>query len=382
MDPNIKLTKRNIGKVIIMNIGVLLGLIIALNILIILGFEIMRIKKKLFPAVHVDERAGLPNYKNIPWAQMLFKEEDVIDIEYRSYYGWRRQPYKGQTIEISQDGIRKTNQQEAVNPNATQIVLLGGSTMWGVGCNNENTIPSLLSEIGKGEYHSENFGEVGFNAYQGYLFLQQQLMKNLHPDIVISYDGVNNRYFEGRDKFSDFYVDDTREAMVNARIKEADRISFKNWFYKPIKLFASNVRSRFKPQKNKESDNRVKKFDETGKMERARVLLDSWLATKNLCDQNNIRFVAILQPNAFTGTPVLNHLKLDLMLREALSYYTYVRQLLKEPKYQVLADHFLDLTEVFNGKLVYIDFCHVSPNGNRIIAEHIYAYLHDAHSNK
>jgi len=56
--------------------------------------------------------------------------------------------------------------------------------------------------------------------------------------------------------------------------------------------------------------------------------------------------------------------------------YADIRLILKEPKYTELSSNILDLTSAFDGdEYIYIDDIHVSPNGNRIIADRIYKFI-------
>lgn len=113
----------------------------------------------------------------------------------------------------------------------------------------------------------------------------------------------------------------------------------------------------------------------------AKELLDSWLSIKDLADQNDIIFIAILQPNVATGNPKIDHLEgylnadfIEVELSKML--YPKVVELMNSSKYQELKNNFLDLTSAFDvDEYIYIDWHHVSPNGNRIIAEHINEHI-------
>lgn len=124
-------------KLVVINILVLMGLLIVLNfaaILIFQGYRIIKysiVKPSANPSI--DTRGGLPNYKNIDWAHKHFKEFGELQSEYRSYIGWRRLPYKGETININEQGIRNTPQSELATEKSPLVVFLGGSTMWGTG---------------------------------------------------------------------------------------------------------------------------------------------------------------------------------------------------------------------------------------------------------
>ena len=96
---------------------------LAINV-VILGFLVAAVN---FLAVTVnvvetawgakeDARGRLPNYADDPWAPTHFREFAALDTEYRSYYGWRRLPFAGETITIDGNGIRRTVQGAKTDP--------------------------------------------------------------------------------------------------------------------------------------------------------------------------------------------------------------------------------------------------------------------------
>ena len=106
-------------------------------------------------------------------------------------------------------------------------------------------------------------------------------------------------------------------------------------------------------------------------------MLDSWLATKELANKNNSKYLAVLQPNAALGKPNISHLTFDeyeaLLMKTYDQFYKRVRELLNdESKYAALRNHVLDLTNSLDGnEYFYIDWCHLTPNGNQVIADQI-----------
>jgi len=109
----------------------------------------------------------------------------------------------------------------------------------------------------------------------------------------------------------------------------------------------------------------------------AKAMLDSWLEMMILSGRNGAQFLAILQPNAAVGKSNIDYLKFDeyqgLLMSTYDQLYKRVRKLLKEDKkYKELSNHVLDLTNSFDGEeKYYIDWCHVTPNGNQVIANQI-----------
>ena len=372
-------------KLIAVNILVLLGMLIFLDLTAISLYQLSNLK--IF--YHVKSKWRLPNYKNIEWARAHFKEVNELQSEYRSYIGWRRLPYKGQTITIDEQGIRITPQSELVTEKSPLVVFLGGSAMWGFGVNDANTIPALFAKIAKGRYRAINFGEPAYNAFQGYLFLKLQIINGLRPDIVVSYDGVNDGYSlrRGLRPFSHVREDQIRTAMKGKDRKNEEVLSFSHFFLNPLKAFFSEYKITVKHDvnnaKNNSYDLSQERIEQT-----AKALLESWLSTKDLAEKNGANFIAVLQPNAEVGKPYLKHLNFDKdKLKDRLTYcnlfYPAVLKLLQAPEYQELSNHVIVLTDAFDREeFIYIDFCHVSPNGNKIIAAKIYNHIINSIDNK
>ena len=362
-------------KLAAVNILVFLGILLFLNFTAIAIYQLSNLR--IFSHAHTNTQCRLPNYKNIEWACAHFKEVNELQSEYRSYIGWRRLPYRGQTITIDEQGIRVTPQSALVTATSPLVVFLGGSTMWGEGSDDKNAIPAIFAEIARGRYRAMNLGESSYNAFQGYLFLKLQIINGLRPDIVVSYDGANDGRCLGRGlrPFSHEREDQIRAAMKGKDRKQDESLSFSHFFLDPLKSFISlKVK-----HKNKTKDLSQERIEQ-----QAKALLESWLSTKDLAEKNGADFIAVLQPNPAFGRPYLKHLKLKKSrLQDYKLFYSAVLKLLQAPEYQELARHVIVLTDAFDGEeYIYIDYCHVSPNGNKIIAEKIYNYITNSIDNK
>ena len=361
-------------KLIAINILVTLGALLLLNLATISMYKVYKVYKVLQSLI-VDPRARLPNYENIEWAAKYFQEFKKIPVEYQSYVGWRRSPYEGQTTHIDEHGIRNTPQHSLADPASPLVVFLGGSTIWGAGSDDSNTIPALFSAVAKGKYRSMNLGETAYDAFQGYLFLRLQTMKKgLRPDIVVSYDGVNEIYnlLRGSRVFSHYRENEIR-SIIKIRGGNIPELTYKHFFFKPLQTFISkSIRYINSYLYKNRYDLKEKRVEDV-----ARKLLESWLLTKGLAEEHGADFIAVLQPNAGLGRPVTNHLKLDADSLEAYrSLYAGILRLLQSPAYRELSNKVLVLTDAFDrDEYIYIDPAHVSPNGNRIIAEKIYNHL-------
>jgi hypothetical protein len=97
----------------------------------------------------------------------------------------------------------------------------------------------------------------------------------------------------------------------------------------------------------------------------AEALVQDWLAARQVSELSGARFTAFLQPIAYFSKSRLSHLKLDEDLGEQYkAVYPLIRAKMSQRGVGI------DLTNVLDHDDYYfIDFCHVSPNGNEIIAQ-------------
>jgi hypothetical protein len=126
-----------------------------------------------------DPRALQPAYANAAYdVDVLLKEDRELERSmYRPYTVWSRKPFAGQAINIDEEGIRKTHHGSTV-PDAMRLWMFGGSTMWGTGAPDGQTIPSYMAKLlnqDRGlEVNVLNLGEIGFVSTQENVALSAQ----------------------------------------------------------------------------------------------------------------------------------------------------------------------------------------------------------------
>jgi lysophospholipase L1-like esterase len=99
--------------------------------------------------------------------------------------------------------VRPTTPNPDLQPDRVHrtIWLFGGSTMRGSTDQDEQTIPSHLSELlnrgnSREQYTLFNFGENGFNSLMETKYLQKVLIERPdRPQVIIFYDGVNDSQY-------------------------------------------------------------------------------------------------------------------------------------------------------------------------------------------
>ncbi len=355
-------------KLVLINLIVLLFLLLATDAILATYFEFKPQQNPI--AKNINSRFQLSPYKQYDWALDYWKDHMKVRAEYCSHMAWRCNTINSKTINVDTFGFRTTANLPPKEQTSSQIALLGGSTMWGYGVNDENTIPSHLAKYLDSTW-VYNLGQNGYCAFQSYTLLQIELNKGLRPDLVISYDGANDSPVE-----KDFYQHLWRDRMAKKLSDIANpalgnhTIAFPGYrrLAKGLGLFSENLQL-FTPHRHlgvTEKDNELAAFE----------LLETWLSMKHLCERKGIKFICVLQPLMHIGNPDLSYFK-GTRLEKAVEaddtyteYYNNVISMLEQEEYAELKAYFLDLRFAFdNEQGMYLDFCHVFPKGNELIAQ-------------
>ncbi|MBT1702582.1 hypothetical protein [Chryseosolibacter indicus] len=312
-------------------------------------------------------RDALPNYQADPdYAKQIFKDYNSVKHIYEPFVGWKCLPYHGKTLTISKEGERVHTPTDTTS-RAKVVHFFGGSTMWGEGSDDQHTIPALFNQSNP-QYLVYNHGQLAYNTRQEVDALITLYSKNKHADLVIFYDGVNDAAFLCPKEITQLpahrLVPMYRDKIYvgkSAVVKELLIDIFLDNILKVIHKFT------YKPTADNSLYDCVS--DPAKAEEIAEIMMKNWELAHEIITQRGGKFIAILQPAAFVGAPRTDHLKLDEALGENFrSVYTNIKRKIAERKHPWI----FDMTDKFDGdELIYIDFCHVSSNGNEIIAREI-----------
>ncbi len=357
---------KKIVRLAVLNLVIFGFLITLMNFGSLIGLSIYdRIRPKEYNSAH-----QLPNYQDIDWAATHFAEYAEIRSRFDAFYGWSYESFQGQTITIDEEGKRGSFHSPASQPERS-VAFFGGSTLWGVGANDASTIPSFYGVLNPA-LSVDNFGGIGFNAHQELNLLMKKFAEGYRPETVIFYDGVN-------DALQKCHVDNS-DAFGHAqetRIREVLRDN-QGWSDPPLH-FALQPTLKILEEVQKvliKTKNATPHYDcdqNSLKAEAvARSMLIDWRDAREQSERHGARFVAVLQPTAFQSKSKVEHLELDeVWAKQYATVYPLVLGLL-EGEFSDLKDVFLDLRAALNeNEYFFIDWCHLSPNGNQIIAERI-----------
>jgi hypothetical protein len=309
-----------------------------------------------------DKRGHFINYKNDPWAVQHFKEfHDAEGGEYHRYVIWRHKPYSGQTLNIDKEGVRVTPPISGL-PAAPATYFFGGSAMWGEGASDETTIPAHYEALSRET--AVNYGEGGWTAHQSLNQLMEVMAAGRKPTTVVFYDGFNEilaKCSRGNDFFSHLSEKHIRDELEY----EPTEVGY---YLRSIKAAAKSVATGIF---GRNPDNK-KVYDCNTNPQKAdlvaEALLRDWAIAKYVAESNGARFFAFLQPVAFLSKTKLSQLspeELDAELGQQFeTVYPLIRAKMKERGIGIDMSGTMDLDDYF-----YVDICHLSPNGNRVIAE-------------
>lgn len=314
-----------------------------------------------------DSRALLPNYKGVPWAATHFTEFGMMRTTYHDYIGWRRIAFSGQTITIDNNGYRRHPQ--SPEPEQAEVWLFGGSTVWGPGVADAMTIPAYVQQAST--LSTFNFGESAYTAHQSYNLLIKNYLSGGRPKHVVFYDGANEVVIKCRAELTFFSA--AQEVTIRERLQGVSHgASLAAEVFAP----ALQALRRFSDLRGRAaSAGTPELFDcHTNEIKRQRIaaaLVLDWQLARQLVESRGGRFLAVLQPVAYTGQPALEHLQAvrgDTLLRAQYDavYAEIVKQL------DEAAVPYADLRAALDSTHpLYIDFAHVSPQGNQVLGQRI-----------
>jgi hypothetical protein len=356
---------RETAKLIAINVVILGFLVTVANLLAIAGINFYNASKpKQYAQSHL-----FPNYRGVGWAQQHFAEYDNLTKGYfRAFYGWRRPAFASQTINIDEQGIRRTWHPEGVEAAGT-AAFFGGSTIWGTGADDATTIPSYFVKQNP-DYRAINFGETGYVAHQSLNLFMERYFAGFRPQVVVFYDGVNDVWNKCRRELGAF--SHSREHHIRVILREQEEPSYRD-LIAPLEDFLGRARRTLQSREEASARSFYDCVENPAKARLiARVLLSDWLIVKQLVESYGGTFIAILQPQAYGSATRLGHLDLDPALgRQYEAVYPLIPQLVAG-EFAALEDNFVDLrTALDRDDEFYIDWCHLSPNGNEIIAAQI-----------
>ena len=327
-----------------------------------------------------DPRENLPVYDNFPNKREFWKEHaETWTTRFEPYYHWRRNGFVGKYTNIAPDGTRRTIKNHSGGGERKKIFMFGGSTLWGTGVPDGETIPSIVQSNLGSEFDVYNYGETGWVSTQELNFLLYQLSIKNVPDTVIFYDGVNDGYAGA---YSPAVPRDPQNLRMEKNAKKTKstelKILFEVFEHSNYKWLFDRIQAKLEGSRKPfgEWDKDVKSTIEAN----ADGVIDMYEAhirqVKALGKEYGFKAFFFWQPNLFSGTRKGSPYENKIIDRASPIWVESQRQVYLRAKKRLStreSENIFFVGDIFNqvpGPL-YIDWCHVSPSGNKIIANQI-----------
>ncbi|MDB4307989.1 hypothetical protein N9985_01735 [Gammaproteobacteria bacterium] len=170
------------------------------------GPDLGRINPKVHDRIVTRKRSDLstvyPQYTNDE-IDALLVETWSRPVGYEAFTQFRERPFNGRYINVSQKGFRYIEKQAAWPPRESNfnIFVFGGSTTFGYGVADTETIPSQLQKELRKQLPNRriavyNFGRSYYYSTQERVLYEQLLADGHRPSLALFIDGINEYHNE------------------------------------------------------------------------------------------------------------------------------------------------------------------------------------------
>lgn len=321
----------------------------------------------------VDARYKSPVYYGDPNRIAYWTEfNKVWGVHFEPYVHWRRNPFSGRFINVGEDSVRRTRKPR-LNDGATKVFMFGGSTLWGTGAPDDQTIPSYLQGMLGPDYDVYNYGDTAYVSAQELNLLLLLLSQGKVPGIVIFYDGVNDGYAGA---YSPAIPRDPHNLRLRDRVEKPllvellNRSNYKSWFQRLAtkKAFAAWDK-KIAPTIPEHSLGVVDVYEAHIRQ------------VKALAREYGFEAYFFWQPNLFSLTRTHLNAYEEGVIENASPTLVSSQQAVYEAAKKHFSgrqdEHIHFLGNVFDDREepIYSDWHHVGPHGNEIIAREMFKSL-------
>jgi lysophospholipase L1-like esterase len=338
-------------------------------------------------AQDLDVRSGSSYYRSEPWAPRYWREFNGSRRErYVPFVLWRRAAFSGELINVDNNGVRSTPGANC-GPSSYRVFVFGGSTVWGTGSPDWGTVPAYLQAALQTKRDRPicvvNFGESAYVSTQSLLQLLSQLQAGNIPDLVISYEGLNDAYSAYQSGKPGLH-ENLSQLVAAFEERKAVQENDVARLVRRTSLFS--VTSALMQRVTHPVEDRPKRltYQAMGVDEKvlARSVVKTYLANYDIVDglarKFGFEFRFIWPPYITFGEKPLTAEERSLArdvdpALESLYQSVYRTLLAAAPNYPRLSD----LAAIFDNhaELLWLDDVHVTPAGNQIIAEELVRLL-------
>ena len=361
-------TRRTLWLVFV-NVAIFLSLVVLTNIVSGLLLELSG-SPTVRSGVHtvlgigrspLTDNAKLPPYAgHEEQAKALWQElERSQDVVYAPFVEWKRRPFAGKWVNVSASGERIFRRPTELQASAPVIRFFGGSTMWGTGVVDSETIPAIYSRRHPGR-RVHNHGDAALNSRQNLERLVNLITQGQRTDVAVFYEGFNDAITLCR---AGVELNGHGEQVAMRRILSGADSLGQLFYGKTVQLLRKVVGAGHTELRCDRDPARARRVAET--------VLNIWKVARTLVNANCGRIVVALQPVAYVGRPSIDYLELadnrvfEEHGKELRAVYPMWQAAARRPENR---SWLYDLTGAYDvNRPLYIDLVHVAGGGTAIM---------------
>ena len=359
------------AKLIGINIAVLIGLVI----IIFGGGKAYKKSKRLADVFFAylgrsqpDERVKLKALQDSEDADEIFKEMKMLGVVHEPFLIYERPAFKGNYFNILPKFRNRSSSGSDVN---NSVWFFGGSTVFGSGVSDTQTIPSHFHKYSK--LKVANFGVDGWDTRQSLNKLINLLSNpDLNPRAIVFYYGVNDVQgsclsITGEERRH------ARSHVMNVKMGESIMVyNLVNKLIAPHNIYTPWHKTISTTNKFDCDSNDLKR--QTISRSVAQEIYSAYSLAR--VKSGSIKFFAVLQPSLYTSVSDTKDIKTNSLLKKQYSVmYTAIKKELEILCNQnnAFCDSIVDGSSWIRVKdPVYFDEAHLNSRGNKIVARNIF----------
>ena len=308
---------------------------------------------------------------------------------YETFTLFKESPFKGHYVNVDKEGFRITKNQGPwpLDLKNLNIFLFGGSTTFGYGLPDDQTIASYLQEFMVNKLNQTvcvyNFGRGSYYSQQERVLFEKLLISGFIPDLTIFIDGFNDFYLNDNrpafsDRFEHFFIE-RKQGKAPTDFKLIDRLPMiriakyiKHKLQasqdKPDNIDMANSAMNYNDNK-KAADQNINKSDITKVIKR---YIENKKIIEAIAKAYAVKTVFVWQPVSSYKYDLSYHLFASTNLLDKYLQYGY-RNMEEIVKNKSLGENFLWIADMQENlhKPLYIDKVHYSAEMSEMVAVNI-----------
>jgi len=289
-----------------------------------------------------------------------YKSIKYLDSSIRTNYPNQ----SGYTYSINEFGFRGKSFDFNKSDNEYRIIMVGGSTTFGLGSTNDDeTIPahleSMLNQKFEQKIHVINAGVIAANSKSEVFYIENELIE-FSPNLIVVFDGYNDSF---EIDLTDASEDQNYSGNTNKNAIEKIIKKYFNWLASP-KIFYQFTHDYFQSQS----------LTNELKTENTKKWLERWNHICKLSKEHDFELLITVQPMIGTDNRTLSDvereiIKSNVQFEKTLEFLNDLGNNINS-----LSCPHADLRDTFNDydDQIFFSLVHTGDKQNKIIANKIY----------